>query len=419
MAKTTVAGWDTTAANNSDIDSTDISGATGKVKDGDNALRSVMAQIAAFTGSDTIASATTTDMSTVAGQYVTVTGITTVTGLGTIKAGWLKFLKFSGALILTHNATSLILPGAANITTAAGDVAVMVSEGSGNWRCLDYQRAAGGSNFLVTTDNALARFDGTSGQMQNSAVTVSDNGEVTVSTSSGVPLLLDRTASSINAATQYRTTAGSVYSGNGSGTEFVIGNDPNISTTGRWLVVNGTTTSTAGAFTTTSTSNTGSYNGGAFSSTGASAGFRIINGNLYQSSVATTAATGHLGFFNPNGAVGTINTSASSTAYNTSSDSRLKDNFADFDADAILAQMAIYQYTWKADGSTGYGPKAQELHAVFPNAVTPGNDLEPGNEGFIPWGYDASKLVPLLIKSAQSMKATIAALEARVAALEP
>lgn len=51
-------------------------------------------------------------------------------------------LVFDGALSLTHNSTTLILPGGATIVTAAGDTAVMVSEGSGNWRCISYQRAA-------------------------------------------------------------------------------------------------------------------------------------------------------------------------------------------------------------------------------------------------------------------------------------
>jgi hypothetical protein len=45
-------------------------------------------------------------------------------------------------LTLTHNATSLILPGATNITTAANDTALLISEGSGNWRCWSYTRAA-------------------------------------------------------------------------------------------------------------------------------------------------------------------------------------------------------------------------------------------------------------------------------------
>lgn len=89
-----------------------------------------------------IASATTTDIGAATGRYVHITGTTTITGLGTKTAGVVRALTFDGALTLTHNATSLILPGAANITTAAGDTAVFVSEGSGNWRCLAYQRAA-------------------------------------------------------------------------------------------------------------------------------------------------------------------------------------------------------------------------------------------------------------------------------------
>lgn len=95
------------------------------------------------TASSNIASATTTDLSTATGYYVQITGTTTITGFGTEAAGVPRFLRFAGALTLTHNATSLILPGAANITTAAGDTAVFVSEGSGNWRCLAYQRASG------------------------------------------------------------------------------------------------------------------------------------------------------------------------------------------------------------------------------------------------------------------------------------
>ena len=51
--------------------------------------------------------------------------------------------RFADALTLTHNATSLILPGGASITTAAGDVAGFRSLGSGNWRCEFYSRASG------------------------------------------------------------------------------------------------------------------------------------------------------------------------------------------------------------------------------------------------------------------------------------
>ena len=89
-----------------------------------------------------IASAATTNLSTATGQYVHVTGTTTITALGTARAGIRRSVVFDGALILTHNATSLILPGGANVTTAAGDSAEFMSEGSGNWRCINYTRAA-------------------------------------------------------------------------------------------------------------------------------------------------------------------------------------------------------------------------------------------------------------------------------------
>lgn len=93
-------------------------------------------------GADT-ASATTTDLGAISGNYCDVTGTTTITGLGTVQAGTWRAVRFTGALTLTHNGTSLMLPSAANITTASGDTAVFVSLGSGNWKCLVYQRYDG------------------------------------------------------------------------------------------------------------------------------------------------------------------------------------------------------------------------------------------------------------------------------------
>jgi len=90
----------------------------------------------------TIASASTTNLSTVAASEVTITGTTTITSFGTLPAGALRFLTFSAALTLTYNATSMILPGLANIKTAAGDTAVAQSLGSGNWKVISYQIAA-------------------------------------------------------------------------------------------------------------------------------------------------------------------------------------------------------------------------------------------------------------------------------------
>jgi microcystin-dependent protein len=94
-------------------------------------------------GSD-IASSSTTDLGAVEGKFHDITGTTTINSFGTVRAGIEKVLTFEGALTLTHNATSLILPGGGNILTAVGDVATFYSEGSGNWRCTSYQHATAG-----------------------------------------------------------------------------------------------------------------------------------------------------------------------------------------------------------------------------------------------------------------------------------
>lgn len=68
------------------------------------------------------------------GDVFHVTGATTITSISVRPAGFEITLIFDGTLVITHNATSLILQGGVNLTTAAGDVLKFVSEGSGNWR---------------------------------------------------------------------------------------------------------------------------------------------------------------------------------------------------------------------------------------------------------------------------------------------
>jgi hypothetical protein len=79
------------------------------------------------------------------GGYFNITGTTTITDIdfATDKAGRPAWVKFAGSLTLTHNATTLILPGGANITTAAGDTACFISEGTDNVRCVSYNKASG------------------------------------------------------------------------------------------------------------------------------------------------------------------------------------------------------------------------------------------------------------------------------------
>jgi len=77
------------------------------------------------------------------GNYFDITGTTAITSITTKGAGTVIKLHFDAALTLAHHATDLILPGGANITTAAGDEAEFVEYATGDWRCTVYTRASG------------------------------------------------------------------------------------------------------------------------------------------------------------------------------------------------------------------------------------------------------------------------------------
>jgi len=102
-----------------------------------------------------IASAATTNIGAANSLNVRITGTTTITSLGTVANGIRRYLRFAAALTLTHNATSLILPGGANITTAAGDTAIAISLGSGNWVVVNYMPAGGYVRQAGTANLAL------------------------------------------------------------------------------------------------------------------------------------------------------------------------------------------------------------------------------------------------------------------------
>lgn len=105
-----------------------------KIKDFNDLIRQVMADTRYLAASSTVASAATTDLGAVDETILTISGIATITSFGTVSAGIYKLVSFSGALTLTHNATSLILLGGENRTTVAGDCGLYVSLGGGNWK---------------------------------------------------------------------------------------------------------------------------------------------------------------------------------------------------------------------------------------------------------------------------------------------
>ena len=94
-------------------------------------------------------------------DFADVTGTTTVTAISTRPAGSRFTFQFDGALTLTHNATTLILEGAVNLVTAAGDVVTFISEGGGNWRQL--------SPRLTATPSPMSRLASNSGTSTTTA----------------------------------------------------------------------------------------------------------------------------------------------------------------------------------------------------------------------------------------------------------
>jgi len=112
-------------------------------------------------------------------------------------------------------------------------------------------------------------------------------------------------------------------------------------------------------------------------------------------------------FYNNAAIVGSISGTTTATAYNTSSDQRLKDNIVDApSASNDIDAIQVRSFDWKADGShQKYGMVAQELQTVAPEAVSAPEDPEEM------MGVDYSKLVPMMLKEIQSLRARIAALE--------
>ena len=135
----------------------------------------------AFGTATSLASAATTDLGTVPSHNVTVTGTTGITSFGSTASvnSPLYFVKFSGALTLTYNATSMVLPTAASITTAANDTALALYLGSGNWQVVSYHTASGAA--LVAAVGGTALVGGTSnGVVTNNAGYVGNTGSGTL-----------------------------------------------------------------------------------------------------------------------------------------------------------------------------------------------------------------------------------------------
>jgi len=175
-----------------------------------------------------------------------------------------------------------------------------------------------------------------------------------------------------------------------------------------------------------------------WSNSGASNGIEIrsTDGQILNSHTGTGLHV-YQYFYNANGVVGSISASGSSTAFNTSSDYRLKENVAPMTgATERLKQLAPKRFNFIADADTTVdGFLAHEVADVVPEAITgtkdamrdeeyevtpavlddDGNVVEEAVMGtrLVPdyQGIDQSKLVPLLVATIQELEARITQLE--------
>ena len=134
-------------------------------------------QLGAWTS---VASAASVDLGAQASLNLVITGTTSIASFGTTATthGLPYTLRFAGVLTLVNSA-SLILPGAASIVTAAGDIADVVWEGAGVWRVISYQRASG-TALMGSGGSGASGLTGFRNRLVNGDMRISQRGAQTI-----------------------------------------------------------------------------------------------------------------------------------------------------------------------------------------------------------------------------------------------
>lgn len=124
--------------------------------------------------------------------------------------------------------------------------------------------------------------------------------------------------------------------------------------------------------------------------------------------------------FGKNGSeVGSISTDGTNTAFNTSSDYRLKENEVEIpDGLERLNKLKPYRFNWKSENDEDGKPTrtvdglfAHEVAEIIPEAVIGEKDAVDSNGKMKIQSMDYSKVVPLLIKAVQELSAKVEELE--------
>ena len=296
-----------------------------------------------------LASAATVNIGFAASQNIGITGTTTITAFDTYAEGTLRWVVFAGALTLTHNATTLQLPGAVSIVTTAGDAALFKSLGGGNWKCMDYQRING--------QGAIACLPLGGGVLTGD-----------VGMNNNVKLLGKDTGGTLRQIVSY---------GGDNNVNFLVGQG------GQWRAYNA-----AGAAVVFDLSNNGDLSIVGDMTFSNVKGIKMRDGGGTARTIMYVGADNWLNTFNPGAGIRWWNQAASVTTASLdnsgnflaitvgqTSDENYKSEWAPAPADLIEQVAAIEKagtFTWKGkheELGRGIGVGAQSLEAVMPEAV--------------------------------------------------
>lgn len=302
--------------------------------------------------SASIASASTTDLGSSDGQAVTVTGTATITSFGTTPSGIVREVTFSGVCTLVNSA-SIQLAGAINRVTAAGDVMIFRSLGSGNWKQVTSApigytpvNKAGDSmtGTLVTTGNLGAGGGLFVGSATNAVLACSASGGI---------INLQPNGSTTNQV--FIDSAGKINGNAATFTGQVRGNSEFLS-----------------------------YCGTAFSqqiqievgwSNGVSRWKHVLEASAAYALYSYDSAGSLIGnpFSLTQAGAGVFSASVSAPVVTQTSDARLKDIHGTFEP-RDLGGIRIADYSWKATGNRGVSPIAQEVREIAPEYVMEAED---------------------------------------------
>jgi hypothetical protein len=112
--------------------------------------------------------------------------------------------------------------------------------------------------------------------------------------------------------------------------------------------------------------------------------------------------------------IGSITTNGSATAYNTTSDYRLKEDLNDFNGLEKISAIKVYDFKWKGKNDRQNGVIAHELAEVLPYAVNGEKDQLDKEGNVNPQGVDYSMIVPSLVKAIQEQNVLIQELQEKL-----